>query len=101
MSRDSSRRGFLVTASLAGAAIAAGGATGGCGTRPKPQVEIDRDGRIVIHDRAVAKRLADVWDRWRMQVEDPESLGTRAFTVSFDDGKGDTINSLCGCNVRC
>ena len=64
MSGDSSRREFLVAASLAGAALATGGAAG-CGndkTGMRQQVDIDEDGRLIVRDPELADKLTAIWN---------------------------------------
>lgn len=95
MSGKSSRRDFLVTATLAGAALAAG-AGAGCGTGAKePPVEIDRSGRLVIRDPEIGRRMEN-WAESR-KGDSPDSSNGFPILI-YTRGKRDPIVVVCrGC----
>ncbi|HET9950157.1 MAG TPA: hypothetical protein VFS09_00030 [Candidatus Eisenbacteria bacterium] len=110
MSEPSSRREFLRTMSLAGATAAIAGIAG-CSAETQEvgeiqigDVDVDKEGRIVITDQDLIKQLDTQYhaQERRGKAQKNDTLG---FKVTFvvttptgDDCPGNhTVNSLCGC----
>lgn len=95
MNEDSSRREFLRNASLAGAALVAGGSVAGVAGCAKNQVEIDQNGCLFVKDKELA---ATLYEQWRAQNK-PETGPRKGICVRFPDpsSPGNKVNSLCDC----
>jgi hypothetical protein len=108
MTEKSSRREFLRSVSLAGAAVAiAGGA--GCAKPPevqsrKPQIRMENDSTIVIEDPELIAALDRIYHSQEAQgkVDRPGSAGIRTkFYVKDSTGENcpgtHQVNLLCAC----
>lgn len=110
MSEPSSRREFLRTMTLAGATAAIAGVAGCSATNREVgeiqigDMEVDKDGRIVITDPELIKQLDTQYhaQERRGKAQKSDALGLKVTfvvtTPTGDDCPGNhTVNSLCGC----
>jgi len=97
MGGNSSRREFLTTASLAGAALVVGGSAGCAGPQLlyRDQIRVDSGGCIIVTDKVLS---AELYKKWLQQSSGKPKSGEReGLCIIFDDPSGKPVNSLCNC----